>query len=394
MAGAICAAEPVSAAERVDANSSDLSSVGSERRVIAIGDIHGAYDELLAILHQVGLVDKRGRWSGGDSIFVQTGDILDRGAKSVQVATFLEKLQLQASKAGGEVIVLLGNHEALNLLGDLRYVTRDILAPFVDASSANRYTFYCNNYSKYVRRQAVLRGEEPPMARQVLSQCQDREAYGLVEYIEALSPEGQLGAWLRTLPTVAQVGDVVFLHGGIGPALTGRSIEDINRDAAEELAAFDQVRQRLLDERRILVTTHLRDVLTIARQLAQQETAAGRPVSPQLETVAHLESSLLVSDNGPLWFRGYAKWSEEEGLAKLPSILDPLGATRVVVGHTVQDSYRIVQRFDGQVLLIDTGMLKAYYKGQPSALEIRGDRWLSHTLGEAPQELSGVETAP
>ncbi len=365
-----------------------------ERQIFAIADIHGAYDELLAILQQVGLVDKRGRWTGGDSIFVQTGDFLDRGAKTIEVANFLKKLQQQAPKKGGEVIVLLGNHEALNLLGDLRYVTRDILAAFVDARSVDRYTFYCNDYSKHIRRQAVLRGEEPAAARQVLSQCQEQKAYGLVEYIDALSPEGELGSWLRTLPAATQLAGVVFLHGGISPALTGRTIDDINHGVAAEIAAFDQVHQQLLDERRILVTTHLRDILASARRLAEEETAAGRVISPQLETVIRLESSLLVGDNGPLWFRGYAKWSDEEGNAEMPAILAPLGAQRVVVGHTPQHSHRIVQRFDGQVLLIDTGMLKAYYKGRPSALEIRGDRLFSHYLGEAPQEISGVEPAP
>lgn len=374
----------------------DNAPGADERPIFAIADIHGAYDELQAILQQVGLVDKRGRWTGGDSIFVQTGDFLDRGAKTIEVANFLKKLQQQAPKKGGQVIVLLGNHEALNLIGDLRYVTRDILSAFVDARSVDRYTFYCNDYSKHIRRQAVLKGEEPAPARQVLSQCQDQKAYGLVEYIDALSPDGELGSWLRTLPAAVQIDDIVFMHGGISPALSGRTIDEINRGVADEIAAFDQVHRQLLDERRILVTTHLRDVLASARRLAEEETAAGRAVSPQLEAVVQLESSLLVSDNGPLWFRGYAKWSDEEGLTKMPAILTPLGARRVVVGHTPQHSHRIVQRFDGQVLLIDTGMLKAYYKGHPSALEIRGDRLISHYLGEAPQELSGsrVEAAP
>lgn len=370
------------------------STASEGRRLFAVADIHGAYDELREILRQVELIDRRGRWSGGDSILVQTGDFLDRGAKTVDVARYLKRLQGQARKDGGEVIILLGNHEALNLIGDLRYVTRDILSAFVDARSVDRHTFYCNDYSKFVRRQAVLRGEEPAKAREVLSKCQAQEAYGLVEYIEAMGPDGELGAWLRTLPAAAQVDDIIFLHGGISPALAGRPLDDINRQVADEIAAFDRVHRRLLKERRILTTTHLKDILAGARQLADEERAAGKEVSQDLQTVVDFKDSLLVHQDGPLWFRGYAQWSDEEGAAEMPPILDPLAASRVVVGHTPQHSHRIIQRFGGRVLLIDTGMLAAYYKGRPSALEIRGQRVFSHYLGEEPQELSGVEAAP
>ena len=91
------------------------------RRIVAIGDIHGAYDNFVALLETAELIDRRQRWSGGDAILVQTGDFIDRGAGSVQVARLLERLQEQSARDGGEVIVLLGNHEVLNLIGDLRY---------------------------------------------------------------------------------------------------------------------------------------------------------------------------------------------------------------------------------------------------------------------------------
>ena len=367
---------------------------GDGQRLIAIADIHGAYDELRDILRHVELVDKRGKWIGGDAILVQTGDFFDRGARTVDVARYLMKLQGQAEKKGGKVIILLGNHEVLNLVGDLRYVTRDMLEAYVDARSADRHTFYCNDYSKFVRRQAVLKGEEPPDRRKVLSQCQAQQAYGLVEYIQALSPEGELGGWLRTLPAAAQLGDVVFVHGGLSPAMKGRSIDDINQQVALEIASFDRVRERLLEERRILSTTHLKDILAAARAIKAEDEAEGRTPSEDFQRVIDLQDSLLLSSEGPLWFRGYAKWDDAEGNAAMPDILQPLGAGHVVVGHTPQHTHRIMSRFKGQVLLIDTGMLREYYKGYASALEIRDGKFYSHYLGEAPVEVSGVEAAP
>ena len=56
-------------------------------RVVAVGDVHGAYDALVAILHQAALVDADGHWSGGDAVFVQTGDFFDRGAGSWRPST-------------------------------------------------------------------------------------------------------------------------------------------------------------------------------------------------------------------------------------------------------------------------------------------------------------------
>src|SRR5688500_13875229 len=34
-------------------------------RVLAVGDVHGDYDQFLAVLQAGGVVDRRGRWNGG-----------------------------------------------------------------------------------------------------------------------------------------------------------------------------------------------------------------------------------------------------------------------------------------------------------------------------------------
>ncbi len=83
---------------------------------------------------------------------------------------------------------------------------------------------------------------------------------------------------------------------------------------------------------------------------------------------------LSVKVDGPLWFRGYDKWTDEEGTAQIGKVLEAYDATHVAVGHTVQRGGRIRPRFDNKVFLIDTGMLSTYYPGgRPSALEICGD---------------------
>ena len=78
--------------------------------------------------------------------------------------------------------------------------------------------------------------------------------------------------------------------------------------------------------------------------------------------------------DGPLWFRGYDQWSEEEGAEHMGKLLEAFQATHIVVGHTVQKGGRIRPRFGDKVFLIDTGMLSSYYPGgRASAMEICGD---------------------
>lgn len=342
-----------------------------ERRIIAVGDVHGAYSALVEILQQAALLDERERWIGGDAVLVQTGDFLDRGDDAIRVAELLMDLQEQAPKEGGEVIVLLGNHEILNLLGDLRDVTADILRPFVDARSEARRSFLCREAVKRHRLLAELRGKKARTpGRELRGKCVASHALGLFEYFEAMGPDGRLGRWLRGLPAVARLGRTVFLHGGISPDLSA-DVETINREVHRELGAYDRVRDWLQERRLLLPTAGLRDQLAMARAVsAAPELVESAPEAPDLDEMLRFQDSLLLSPEGPFWFRGYARWSEEEGDQQIGNILSRLDADHLVVGHTPQTSYSIRPRFGGKVFLIDTGMLKPIYRGRPSALEI------------------------
>lgn len=160
------------------------------RRVVAMGDLHGDLDNAVATLAMMGIVDGAGHWTGGDAVFVQTGDVVDRGPSARQLYAWLRQLEQEAPKAGGEVIALLGNHEVMNLRGDWRYVSPEDLA----------------NYG----------GEEARKA--------------------AFSPTGEDGAWLRTHGVTARVGETVFVHGGVHPDHAGGGVDAINATAR---AAYD-----------------------------------------------------------------------------------------------------------------------------------------------------------
>ena len=95
-----------------------MQSSKGTRRLIAVGDVHGQYEPLVAILQHAGLIDARLNWTGARNRLIQIGDILDRGPRAQDAMALLDKIQEQAKEAGGEVIRLVGNHELEILLSN------------------------------------------------------------------------------------------------------------------------------------------------------------------------------------------------------------------------------------------------------------------------------------
>lgn len=283
-------------------------------RVVAVGDVHGAYDRYLEILRVAGIVDAGGRWAGGRTHFVQVGDIVDRGNDSRKALDFLKRLEHDAP--AGQVHILLGNHEVARMLGDLRLTTAGEYAAFADRDSENLR-------QRFVRSANVTSDDE----REALMQ---KTPLGWVEMRQAFGREGEYGKWLRELPVVMTIDGFVFVHGGISPAVAPLGCEAINAQVRRELTGD-------LDKTR------------------------GAPLS-----------SLAARVDGPLWYRGLAQ--EPESFApQVADIVAKMHARAIVVAHTVTPTGRIMTRFEGRVVEIDTGMQPAYVPdGRASALEIRG----------------------
>jgi hypothetical protein len=85
-----------------------------------VGDVHGYLDELLAALHEQGLVDAEGTWAAGNARLWFLGDFTDRGPDGIGVIDLVMRLSAEAAAAGGYCKALMGNHELL-LLGAKRF---------------------------------------------------------------------------------------------------------------------------------------------------------------------------------------------------------------------------------------------------------------------------------
>lgn len=342
-----------------------VSIASAGERIVAIGDIHGSYDGFVSILQRAGLVDGDVHWIGGKTTFVQTGDVFDRGVEVFEVLDLLMRLQGEAAAAGGQVIALLGNHEGMNLVGFFRDVNPEVYATFVDKKSEKRRKAAFKDFRKYWLAQAekILGAPVAGVPDDVKEQWMAAIPPGWLEYKEALGPEAHYGSWLHQRPVAVVINGVLFVHGGVGPALAGLSVDDINAKVASELAVYHRLREAMIADKLVPTTAELASLMNVYLEMD--------PPDPKYAELADAESWLVFSESGPLWFRGTARWEEETATEQIIELLAGVGAQRVVSGHTVQDEGHIEVRFDGRVFLIDTGMLSSVYTGgRPSALVI------------------------
>ena len=174
-------------------------------RIVAIGDIHGAIDEFKRILKAAGLADDTGRWTGGRTVLLQTGDYTDRGAGTRAVLDLLMALEPQAKRAGGRAFAVLGNHEVMNLIGDTRDVTPEIFLTFADARSAARQKEAWEQYARLGPAKTATGEPVPAVYQQTAEAWLAAHPPGYVEYRDAFGPRGKYGAWLRSKPIVTEV---------------------------------------------------------------------------------------------------------------------------------------------------------------------------------------------
>jgi hypothetical protein len=348
------------------------------KAVVAIADVHGDFDDFVAILRRTGLTDQQNHWTGGNTTFVQVGDLLDRGPKPREVMDLMMALEKEAAQVGGRVVALLGNHEAMNIMGDLRYVTPVNYASFADSNSEKRRRDAYDEYTKWRSGHASLIAELPQPMELTEAEWMARHPAGFVEQREAFGPKGKYGEWLRGHAALAEIDGIIFLHGGIHPDLAKTKLDEMNRRIHDEIKEFDASKQYLQNENLILPFFTLQEIISVLRAEVVAELKSHVPANNERQTkiqefLKH-EDWFSMRVDGPLWFRGYDQWSDEEGAAQASKVLEAYKASHVVVGHTVQKGGRIRPRFSNKVFLIDTGMLSSYYPGgRASALEICGD---------------------
>ena len=299
-------------------------------RVVAIGDVHGDYEQFLAVLRSAELIDSKDAWSGGKTHLVQTGDVLDRGPDSRKVMDLLMKLEKEARRAGGWVHCLIGNHEAMNIYGDLRYVSAGEFAAFRDRNSEKTRAELYKGYQEEIKSSSP-RDKVPAFDDAFQKKWEAEHPLGYAEHRRELGPTGKYGKWIRSHNAVIKINNALFLHGGIGPKYVDLKLQMINERVRDELEDFTK-----------------------------------------------LQGGTAMDGEGPLWYRGLAQGDEKALEPHVKAVLQAHQAEMIVIGHTPTEG-AIVPRFGGKVMLIDVGLSRVFdprprlaclliEKGKPYAL--------------------------
>ncbi len=281
-------------------------------RIVVIGDLEGDYEKFAGMLREAALIDGAGDWSGGAAHLVQLGDIPDRGPNSRQIMDHLRRLEPQAQRAGGRVHALIGNHEAMNVEGDLRYVHPGEYAAFAGRNSERLRRAYYQRTLDHLRQNPPETGL-PEFDDAFRAQWEAEHPLGFVEHRQAWSPSGEYGRWVTGHDSVIRINDTLFLHAGIGPAYAAVQRETMNE--------------------------------------AVRDALRGRP-DPNYPTI-------LTDEDGPLWYRGLAIEAENTERAHLEALLAQHGVSRIIVGHTKRAS-TVLPRFDGRVIITDIAVPNGY----------------------------------
>lgn len=345
------------------AQASDWRVDGADR-VVAIADIHGAFDAMVETLQEAQVIDADLAWSAGTTHLVIVGDILDRGPKSRDAMDLLMRLEGEALAAGGAVQVVIGNHESMNMIGDLRYVSKSEYAAFADDETDEERERW---FAAYAERRGGA--SSPETLREKFDQ---QFPAGFFALRRAFRPDGEYGKWLLAKPVIVVVNGTAFVHGGLSPMVEKLGLDGVNGDLKNELVEYVNAQQVLTNAGVLLPTDSFYDTETILNAYlpALDEEPA---VLDAIAVVRRLGQSDLFDSDGPLWYRGSVSCGGLIEEHRLDGALVALGADRVVVGHTPTPSRQVLQRFDGRVIEIDTGMLNAYYKGSGHALVLEGD---------------------
>ncbi|MGO9261574.1 MAG: metallophosphoesterase [Bryobacteraceae bacterium] len=294
-------------------------------RVVAVGDVHGDFDGFVEVLRSAGVINEKDRWIGGKTHLVQVGDVPDRGPATKKVMDLLMALEKEAAKAGGQVHALIGNHEAMNMYGDLRYTTPADFAAFRAGDSEQVRALFWE--------QEIRAMPSPPDAA-ARKKWEAEHPLGWVEQRIQFGPKGTYGKWIRSHDTIVKINDAIYLHGGISPRCATMPLSQINETIAAELGDVTKIK----------------------------------------------DGSLVTAEDGPLWYRGLAQDEGDAIEAHVNKVLASYGVKRIVIGHT-PTAGAVIPRFDGKVVQIDVG-LSAVYGGHRACLLWEDGRFYAVHRGE------------
>ena len=299
----------------------------SVERIIVIGDIHGDLDMCYKSLQVAKLIDGNKKWIGGNTVVVQVGDQIDRCRlngipcktpeatvpdenSDLLILKYFTELHRQALDKGGAVYSLVGNHELMNVKGDMRYVSYQGLTKFdvsehFDASELLNYKNWHYKIGEESRRHAFSPG----------------------------NPISDFLACTRQMGLI--IGSNLFAHAGVLPSIAKKySIKNLNQ--LMSLYLFNKLNN----------VNEYDDILT------SNDSPLWNRVFGNIGKQPYEKSSIDLDD--------------EKTKSNCDKLLKPLEeiykVTNIIVGHTPLLNNGIGNACGGRIWLTDYGVSKAFDK--------------------------------
>ncbi len=297
-------------------------------RILAIGDLHGDVDSLLAVLSHLGLIDKEGKWSGGDTQIVLMGDLMSRGAHTRLLMDYVRDLSAEASRSKGAVFSILGNHEYRAAKGQT--------APGPDEAS---FLSYGPSHAEVVRKAMEWQNprDRPEALRQVpLEKALYEWSVQLAAQRAYCEPRSPYALQIAQPNSLLQLGDIIFAHSNLPPEL----FSDAN--AAGKINA--QIRREIRESQQSSAQRVADDVITEERGAGMSLTAA-----EVLQTSKLAYEDVPVEQVDGIFFRMKLKYG--------------------VIGHVSTDNHR-VQRIYHRIFRVDTNLSRAMRQHDNETLSV------------------------
>ncbi|KAL2317439.1 hypothetical protein Fmac_031315 [Flemingia macrophylla] len=333
------------------------------RRILAVGDLHGDLKQARSALEMAGVLSSDGQdlWTGGETVLVQLGDILDRGEDEIAILSLLRSLDKQAKAKGGAVFQVNGNHETMNVEGDFRYVESggfDECNDFLEYVNGSEYdweetfTAWVDVSERWKKDRTLSKSWGPwnLLKRQK----------GVIARSILFRPGGLLARELARHSVVLKVNDWVFCHGGLLPHHVAYGIERINKEVSEWMRSHHENENTLKIP---FIATRGYDSVVWNRLYSRD--------SPDL--VDYQAKQI----NEILFHAGLDRKFEFKFDFQVCSILDEtlqaIGAKAMVVGHTPQ-TIGVNCKYNCSIWRIDVGMSSGVLNSRPEVLEIIDNR--------------------
>ena len=140
--------------------------------VDVIGDVHGQFDKLVALLAHLGYSESQGVWRHAERTAIFVGDLIDRGPRQLATVDLVA-----AMVEAGSARCIMGNHE----FNAIAWVTRDPHRP-------NRFL---RPHSKHSNR---------------------KQHHAFLKEVEGTHRHEQVIKWFRTLPLWLDLGGLRIVH--------------------------------------------------------------------------------------------------------------------------------------------------------------------------------------